>query len=112
MRYLPWGPSRRWRGEVVEPPFAPITLPNEIIAALDASDSAPPFLGSSTKHFDDVFSRLFHGWDNKLLSPADARATAQWIEDWAAEEPGREGALGVARRLRAAAEHDWYFDWE
>ena len=52
------------------------------------------------------------GVSSGLLSPADARATAQWIEDWAAEEPGREGALGVARRLRAAAEHDWYFDWE
>ncbi|WP_294180736.1 hypothetical protein [uncultured Schumannella sp.] len=112
MRYLAWGPSRRWRGEVIAPPFAPITLPNDIIAALDASPDAPPFLGSASKHFDDVFSRLFHGWDNKLLSPDDARATAEWIEGWVREAPGRESALGVAQRLRAAAEHDWYFDWE
>lgn len=112
MRYLPWGPSRRWHGEVTDPPFAPITLPNELIVALDASEDAPPYLGSASKHFDDVFSRLFHGWDNKLLSPDDARATAKWIEHWVAEEPAREGALRVAARLRAAAEHNWYFDWE
>jgi len=116
VEYHPWGPSRRYRGDLVEPPFRPIRLPAELERALDADPAAPAFLGSSSKHFDNIFEQLFFGYDNKLLSPADARATAVWIERWAAA-PGRDPeaakqAIEVAARLVAAADFDWYFTWE
>jgi hypothetical protein len=119
IRYLPWGPSRRWHGEVTTPPFAPIRLPDAAVVALDAADragTAPKYVGSASKHFDNIFDRFAHGWDNKLLSPDDAVATADWIVEWAATLPAdaadRNGSLAAAERLREAARADWYFDWE
>lgn len=116
IEYSAWGPSRRWRGRVVRSPFRPIRLPDAVVAALDAAADAPAYVGSASKHFDDMFSRLFFGYDNKLLSPDDARATAAWIAAWA-DAAGRDpemadAARTAARRLAAAAEHDWYLDWE
>ena len=103
----------------MRPPFAPIRLPDAAVLALDAADKtgdAPRYVGSFTKHFDNILDRLAHGWDSKLLSPDDARATADWIETWAAaldaDDPARVPSLAAAERLREAAGADWFFDWE
>lgn len=119
IRYLPWGPSRRWLGEVARAPFAPIRLPDAAVLALDAADragTAPNYVGSASKHFDNIFDRFSYGWSSKLLSPADARATADWIDAWAAalpaDAPERMPSLAAAERLREAADVDWYLDWE
>jgi len=116
VEYHPWGPSRRFRGEVVAPPFRPIRLPYEAEKALDADPAAPSFLGSASKHFDDVLQQLFYGYSGKLLSPDDARATAAWVARWGGE-PGRDPELAArcrdfAARLEAAAGHGWYLNWE
>lgn len=119
IRYLPWGPSRRWRGEAVRPPFTPIRIPDAAVLALDAAEregTAPNYVGSATKHFDNIFDQFAHGWSSKLLSPDDARATADWITAWAstlpADAPDRVASLAAAERIREAATSDWYFDWE
>lgn len=119
IRYLPWGPSRRWHGDVAVRPFAPIRLPAAAVLALDAAEragSAPKYVGSASKHFDNIFDRFAHGWDNKLLSPDDAVATADWLVQWAtdlpADDPDRTASLAAAERMREAAKSDWYFDWE
>ena len=119
IRYLPWGPSRRWRGEAVRPPFGAIRLPDAAVLALDAAQKtgdAPNYVGSFSKHFDNLFDRFAHGWDSKLLSPDDARATAAWLVTWAtgldADDEARVPTLAAAERLREATESDWFFDWE
>ena len=119
IRYLPWGPSRRWLGEVVQPPFAPIRLPDEAVLALDAAqkdDGAPNYVGSFTKHFDNILDRFSYGSSAKLLSPDDARATAEWLQAWGtalgADHPARLPTLAAAERLLEATAADWFFDWE
>jgi len=117
VEYHGWGPSRRWRNELIEdPPFRPIRMPIEVERALDKDPKAPHFLGSSAKYFDTVFEEFFYGYSGKLLTPDDARATAEWMSTWAAQ-PDRDPALAAkttdaARRLAAAADFGWYLYWE
>jgi len=115
LEYRGWGPSRRWRGHDAEAPFPELRVPDVIALALMAADPAPPWNGSSKKHFDDVFSRVFYGWDSKLLTPDDARVTAEWIREWGRESERSpqeaRAAIVIADRLEAMAEHNWYLDW-
>lgn len=116
LEFRAWGPSRRWRGGGAPRPFAPVRVPEAATRALVAADPAPPWRGSSSKHFDDIFGRLFYGTSDKLLTPDDARATAAWIAHWA-EEPERDPeeastARAAAARLEQVAGHDWYLEWD
>lgn len=116
IEYRGWGRSRRFGGSSVEPPFARVLVPDSVHQALVEADPAPPWGGSSTKFFSTIFEQIFYGYSSKLLTPDDARATAAWLDDWAAapERPESQAKAGraVADGLRYQAGFDWYLDWE
>lgn len=113
IEYRLWARSRVWIGEVENPAFPPVVLGDAPIDALLADRARPQFQGTAGKKFADLLARFFLDFDNKLLTPSDARATADWLRSWAGARDGKgvEGALRCADWLDRASAEGWYVDW-
>jgi hypothetical protein len=121
MEYRLWAKSPMWVGEIENPALPPVSLTEDVLDGLLAASPRPPFQGTVSKKFEDLLTKFFFDFDNKLLTPADAQATAGSLRDWARaatsgtdEDPvGRDvlDALRCADWLDTAAAGGWFVDW-
>ncbi len=115
LEYSLWAKTALWVGENNEKDFPDLRLSVAVYDALTASVQPPPYLGGTPKTFDSPLTRLFLGFDGKLLSPDNCRATARWLADWAgravaAPDDIRSATVGADWLIRAA-DGGWYVAW-